>query len=179
MLYSLSLFNERQEGFVRIFDSEREKCPQPDGLPIFPRGITGFGGADTEPTLFLDEKVFHRMCYALARANGGTVAEVDTDITTRNFYFAKICRYGDFVFLLQNAHAPYAAFARQDTSGGFVLTQQPEWLQVPEGPVRFLSLAEQNQDWHGLCGELSPEELEQIRYWNAQTVGEIIWNHWD
>lgn len=50
---------------------------------------------------------------------------------------------------------------------------------MPEGPVRFLSLAELSQDWHGLCGELNPEEWEQIRYWNPQTVGEIIFNTWD
>ena len=52
-------------------------------------------------------------------------------------------------------------------------------LQLSEDPARFLSLAELNQDWSGLCGELSPEELEQIRYWNPQTVGEIVFNAWD
>ena len=35
-----------------------------------------------------------------------------------------------------------------------------------EGMVRFLSLAERNQDWRSLCEELSPEELEQVCYWN-------------
>lgn len=42
--------------------------------------------------------------------------------------------------------------------------------------MRFLSLSELN---HGLCQELGPEELEQIRYWNPQTVGEILFNTWD
>ena len=50
---------------------------------------------------------------------------------------------------------------------------------LTEGLVRFLSLAELNQDWRGLCRGLSPEELEQIRYWKPQTVGEIIFNTWD
>lgn len=45
--------------------------------------------------------------------------------------------------------------------------------------MRFLSPSGLNQDWRGLCGELSPEELEQIHYWNAQTVGEILFNTWD
>lgn len=35
---------------------------------------------------------------------------------------------------------------------------------APEGRVRFLSLAEVNQDWRGLCGELGPEELETRSY---------------
>ena len=73
----------------------------------------------------------------------------------------------------------FMAFAQRDTSGGFIWTSPPEWLRLPEGPVRFLSPSELNQDWRGLCGELSPEELEQIRYWSPQTVGEIIFNTWD
>ena len=146
---------------------------------ILPRGITGFGNINTDPPLFLDEKAFCRMCHALAQENGGAVTEVDTDTAIRNFYSAKLSRYDQSVFLLQNIHYPYAAFAQREASGRFVLTQQPECLQLPEGSVRFLSPSELTRDWHDLCGELSPEELEQIRYWNPQTVGEIIFNTWD
>ncbi len=146
---------------------------------ILPRGITGFGGINTNPPLFLDEKAFHRMCHALARENGGAVTEVDTDTAVRNFYSAKLSRYDQSVFLLQNIHYPYAAFAQRDTSGGFIWISQPEWLQLPEGSVRFLSPSELTRDWHDLCGELSPEDLDQIHYWNPQTVGEIVFNTWD
>ena len=146
---------------------------------ILPRGITGFGSINTDPPLFLDEKAFCRMCHALAQENGGAVTEVDTDTAIRNFYSAKVSRYDQSVFLLQNIHYPYEAFARRDTSGGFIWISQPEWLQLPEGSVRFLSPSELTRDWHDLCGELSPEELEQIHYWNAQTVGEIVFNTWD
>lgn len=146
---------------------------------ILPRGITGFGNINTDPPLFLDEKAFCRMCHALAQENGGAVTEVDTDTAIRNFYSAKLSRYDQSVFLLQNIHYPYAAFAQREASGRFVLTQQPEWLQLPEGSVRFLSPSELTRVWHDLCGELSPEELEQIHYWNPQTVGEIVFNTWD
>ena len=146
---------------------------------ILPRGITGFGGINTNPPLFLDEKAFRRMCHALARENGGAVTEVDTDTAVRNFYSAKLSRYDQSVFLLQNIHYPYAAFAQRDTSGGFIWISQPEWLQLPEGSVRFLSPSELTRDWHDLRGELSPEELDQIHYWNPQTVGEIVFNTWD
>ena len=150
-----------------------------DDEMILPRGITGFGSINTNPPLFLDEKAFRRMCHALARENGGAVTEVDTDTAVRNFYSAKLSRYDQSVFLLQNIHYPYAAFAQRDTSGGFIWISQPEWLQLPEGSVRFLSPSELTRDWHDLCGELSPEELEQIHYWNPQTVGEIVFNTWD
>ena len=146
---------------------------------ILPRGITGFGSINTDPPLFLDEKAFCRMCHALAQENGGAVTEVDTDTAIRNFYSAKLSRYDQSVFLLQNIHYPYAAFAQRDTSGGFIWISQPEWLQLPEGSVRFLSPSELIRDWHDLRGELSPEELDQIHYWNPQTVGEIVFNTWD
>lgn len=165
------------EGFMRIFPSEQGICP--DGQMLLPRGITGFWSVNANPPPFLDEKAFRRMCHALARENGGTVAEVDTDTASRNFYSAKLSRYDQSVFLLQNIHYPYAAFAQRDADGRFIFTSPPEWLRLPEGTVRFLSLAELNQDWRNLCGELSPEELEQICYWNPKTVGEIIFNTWD
>ena len=161
----------------RIAASKRERCP--DERPLLPRGITGFWSADTEPPPLLDEKAFRRMCHTLARESGGTVAEVDTDTSARNFYSAELSRYGQSVFLLQNIHYPYAAFARKAPSGGFAWTSRPEWLRLPEGPVRFLVPDELAQDWRGLCGELSTEELEQIRYWKPLTVGEIIFNTWD
>ena len=113
---------------------------------ILPRGITGFGSINTDPPLFLDEKAFCRMCHALAQENGGAVTEVDTDTAIRNFYSAKVSRYDQSVFLLQNIHYPYAAFAQREASGRFVLTQQPEWLQLPEGSVRFLSPSELTRD---------------------------------
>lgn len=168
-----------RRAFVRIPDSKPEIYPQPDEPPVLLRGITGFWSADTEPPPFLDETAFRQMCYALARENSGTITEVDTDTTARNFYSAKLCRYDSSIFLLQNIHSPYAAFARQDAYGAFLLTRQPEWLRLPESPVCFLSLPQLNRHWHGLCGELSPEELEQIRYWQPNTVGEILFNHWD
>ena len=146
---------------------------------ILPRGITGFRSVNTEPPPFLDEKAFYRICHALARENGGVVTEVDTDTAARNFYSAKLSRYDQSVFILQNIHYPYIAFAQRDASSRFVLIAPPDWLQMSDDPVRVLSPNELNQDWHGLCGELSPEELEQIRYWNPQTVGEIIFNMWD
>ena len=146
---------------------------------ILSRGITGFWSVNTAPLPLLEEKAFCQMCYSIALENGGTVTELNTDTYPRNFYSAKLSRYDQSVFLLQNIHYPYAAFAQRDASGRFVLTQQPEWLQLPESSVQFLSFDKLNQDWHSLCGELSPEELEQIRYWDPQTVGEIIYNTWN
>lgn len=93
---------------------------------ILPRGITGFWSVNTAPPPFLDEKSFYQMCYSIALKNGGTVTELDTDTSPRNLYSAQIRRHDNFIFILQNIHYPYAAFAGQDDSGGFVLTSQSE-----------------------------------------------------
>ena len=116
---------------------------------ILPRGITGFWSVNTAPLPLLEEKAFCQMCYSIALENGGTVTELDTDTYPRNFYSAKLSRYDQSVFLLQNIHYPYMAVARRDASGGFVLAGQPEWLQLWEASVRFLSPPELNQDWRG------------------------------
>ena len=146
---------------------------------ILSRGITGFWSVNEAPPLFLDEKAFCQMCHALAWKNGGIVTEFDTDTYPRNFYSAKLSVYDQSVFILQNIHYPYITFAQRDAASRFVLISPPDWLQLWDGPVWVLSPNELNQDWHGLCGEMSPEELEQIRYWNPQTVGEIVFNTWD
>ena len=163
------LFEECSRTQLRVKDDEM----------ILPRGITGFWGTATAPPPHLDEKAFCQMCYSIAMENGGTVTELDTDTYPRNFYSAQIRRHDDAVFILQNIHYPYAAFAQRDGFGGFVLTSQPEWFLLSTGLVHFQSLAELNQGWHNSCGELSSEELGQIRYWRAQTIGEIIFNSWD
>lgn len=119
------------------------------------------------------------MCYTLARENGAAVTEIELDTTARNFYAAQIQKYDDAIFILQNVHSPYAAFARKDIFGGFVFAQQPKWFRLSEGQRRFLRVGELALDWRGLCEALSPEEQEQIRYWKAQTVGEILFHTWD
>ena len=90
---------------------------------ILPRGITGFWSVNAAPLPLLDEKAFRQMCHTLSRKNGGAVTELDTDTYPRNFYSAKLSRYDQSIFLLQNIHYPYAAFAQRDASGRFVLTQ--------------------------------------------------------
>lgn len=140
------LFEECSRTQLRVKDDEM----------ILPRGVTGFWSVNAAPLPLLDEKAFCQMCYSIALENGGTVTELDTGTYPRNFYSAKLSRYDQSIFLLQNIHYPYAAFAQRDTSGGFIWISQPEWLRLPEGSGRFLSPSELTRDWHDLCGELSP-----------------------
>ena len=112
---------------------------------ILPRGITGFWSVNTAPLPLLDEKAFCQMCYSIALENGGTVTELDTDTYPRNFYSAKLSRYDQSVFVLQNIHYPYAAFAQRDASGGFVLdSASRSGSSCRKDRCRFLSPCELN-----------------------------------
>ena len=91
------LFEECSRTQLRVKDDEM----------ILPRGVTGFWSVNAAPLPLLDEKAFCQMCYSIALENGGTVTEVDTDTAIRNFYSAKLGRYDQSVFLLQNIHYPY------------------------------------------------------------------------
>lgn len=157
----------------------RERFKNPEKRNLLPVGITGFRGPKDPPLSILSEKDFRRMCHAIGRENGRPVTEVDTSITGRNFYYGELGGQGAPVYLLQNIHYPCGAFARRDAFGTFTLVDRPAGFRLPEGCIHFLGLAQLNRDWHGLCEELGAEEWEQIRYWKPQTVGEIIFNHWD
>ena len=45
--------------------------------------------------------------------------------------------------------------------------------------MNVLTLAELEQNWHDIVGELSKAELEQIKYWKPNIMGDIIFNFWD
>ena len=45
--------------------------------------------------------------------------------------------------------------------------------------VNVLTQPELEQSWYDIVGELSKAELEQIKYWKPNTVGDIIFNFWD
>lgn len=90
------LFEECSKTHLRVKDDEM----------ILPRGITGFWDTDTAPPPHLDEKAFCQMCYSIAMENGGTVTELDTDTSPRNFYSAQIRRHDDAVLFCRTSTIP-------------------------------------------------------------------------
>ena len=52
-------------------------------------------------------------------------------------------------------------------------------FNLTDPSVNVLTLAELEQNWHDIVGELSKAELEQIKYWKPNIMGDIIFNFWD
>ena len=151
---------------------------------ILPRGITGFrdrraGGAIPA----VAPKSFARACHTAARLGGGRVETFDVARYPRNYYRAIIRLREDAVAVLCNAHFPWVAFASVSDDG-----ISHRFIDAPALASRFYeampcevlspSSLEGPPDAASL-NELSAAELEQIRYWEPDRLGDIIFNSWD
>lgn len=146
---------------------------------MLPKGITGLGQRDNASIPIQDQRLFRQLCYSIARENHGTVLMISCDITGKNFYSAQIKRYHTTFYILQNIYYPYIAFAASIDFGRIAFIDIPHDLNIPVANIHLLTPSELDQDFHNLVSNLSESEMEQIRYWNPQTVKEIIFNFWD
>lgn len=146
-------------------------------MMILPRGITGFRDMKDVDIPAFDEKKFREFCYKEARACGFRVVSADTELTSRNFYYAVIEDGRRRLYLLCNSCYPWAAFAEKADESGIEFIESP--YDMASGEVRMMKLSELGQSVNGIDGELSGVELEQIRYWKADKAGEVIFNFWD
>lgn len=152
-------------------------CADGDNM-ILQRGITGFWSENTEPPPFLDEKVFYRMCHALAQKNGGVVTEVDTDTPQ-----------GTIIPLNSASMTSPSYFAEHPftlhsfcTAGRLrrIYSDQPAGVApAPGSLVRFLGPSELNRDWHGLCGGAEPGRTGADPLLESADGGGIVFNTWD
>ena len=74
-------------------------------------------------------------------------------------------------WLLQNAKA--IEFEK------IVFMDAPSNLDLIDSDVYLLTHSELRQNWHHSVSKLGRAEMEQIRQWKPQTVGEIIFYFWD
>ena len=78
---------------------------------------------------------------------------------------------------MENAYYPWIAFAKNLDFTRIEFIESP--FDIIDTNVNVLTLPELEQSWHDIVGELSKAELEQIKYWKPNTVGDIIFNCWD
>lgn len=154
-------------------------------LDRLPRRITGLND-QLEPPPSVDAIAFKRSCYLVAQMDGGSVEDIDSDLSGRSYYAATLRTSIDHVSVLCHSVYPFVAFVLPGCFG----------LRCPDltfvAPVRlaaaFSALTEfQPLDIEWLATDLRPEllvdlapvELEQVKYWKPQRIGELIFNYWD
>lgn len=148
-----------------------------------PKGITGFEAPDEGVSV----ERFKAACHAAARRVAGRVNEVRPayDQVVRNFHEAFITlrdRPG-VVRVLCNAHYPVVAFATVSTHEG---DARPEFMDCPEladvlrGEFTIITRRDACAGIaDALIAQLGNDELDQMRYWRPQRIGDVIFNYWD
>jgi hypothetical protein len=165
-------------------------------LPGYIRaGVTGFGKGPLPPPITANLKEFRVLCYTAARVTDATILGFDPSPfkTIRNFVFALLqfskTPGAPSVFLLLNQHAPLLAFASVHDQtlhlpyGPFTFIDVPELIATFEHSYSVLKKEELELPWiwsrQELASSLPPGEIEQIKFWKPQTVGEVLFNFWD
>ena len=144
---------------------------------MLPNGITGFRDLKDPCIPEQKKRVFQRFCYSIANRYHCMVLSFDFDLTSKNFYSAEIKTEYGRLYLLENAYYPWIAFAKNLDFTRIEFIESP--FDIIDTNVNVLTLPELEQSWHDIVGELSKAELEQIKYWKPNTVGDIIFNFWD
>lgn len=160
----------------------REGLSRPMILDRLPPRITGFFDR-ADPPRALDRKAFKTACYAAAVIERGSVEKFDLSLSGRSYYAATMRTETDHVSVLCNSVYPYLAFVRG--SFGFTDLQFIEPASLASafsGTSEFQPLSAHwlNSELHpDLLAGLAPTEMEQVKYWKPQRIGEVIFNYWD
>ncbi|TAA69739.1 hypothetical protein [Planococcus salinarum] len=147
-------------------------------------GISGFYNSDEPKPPEVDVRKYEEMCYELAEKLGGEVLEFTDSLYPANFNKAYFRFPGKNVCLVMNKHYPVLAFAKT------VEAMKIEFIDFPEGsaeiPGEYTVLtrdvleADVPDNLTELLGHgLNKGEMEQIRYWKPETVGQVIFNFWN
>lgn len=148
-----------------------------------PNGVTGFHNLEVNlPPLQADEKLFRKLCFNIAAHHNGEVISVGDAQYPANFYCAQIEFLDCLIYVLLNKYYPYIAFASQIESGNIVFLEHPVLKEQFSPYYEVLDTVHLNalyQDNPASLSELSEVELEQISYWEPETIGQIIFNCWD
>lgn len=139
-----------------------------------PAGATGFFEAGTfrEP---IQRGEFLQLVYQLARESRCTVEETDTSLCGKNFYAAQIVRNSGTEILFMNAYTGHLACSDCWEAQPLRFTAPSAMLAALLPPNHVAGAAHRC----GAAGLLAPAEQEQLRYWQPNTIREILFNFWD
>lgn len=147
-----------------------------------PYGITGFYRSEDSKPPNVNGKQFKQLCFDLVSLNGGKVRSVTSPQYPANFYCAQVEFSGTLIYILLNEHYPYLAFASSVEFGDIKFIDVPALHALFDPYYQVIDVAELNASVNHILlmkMELNSAEVEQINYWKPETIGQIIFNHWD
>lgn len=149
-----------------------------------PRGSTGFRCAGERPPSAPDPREFTRIVHDVVRRTNGRVLAVDPAEGRRSFHAATLTYRDRELEAVGHVLLPLLALARRRRGSDMTLS----FLDDPEvsgklgacEPYRVLGMAELALPVARVdLSELGEVEMDQIRYWRPETVGELVFNFWD
>ena len=142
---------------------------------LLKRGITGFFNVDAGSLEENDYTAFQQICYSIIHINNWHLINVCNPDHT-NYFYAQFISNKQNLYVLLNKYYPIAAFTNELTMNEKTFIDVPENLYMNYDIVGAEIL---NSPFTDSQHNLSKAELEQIRYWNPISVGNIIFNEWD
>jgi hypothetical protein len=151
-----------------------------------PRGITGFRRVDEPQLPTCNPRAFRSHCHTTARALRGRVLRPETPIQSivTNFFRVTLELPGDPVAVVLNRYYPIVAFVAPPSEH----ESRRRFVDAPAlydsfrgfGIYEVLTASEaQRPVAEEFCRSLSRTELEPLRYWRPQLIGDVVFNYWD
>lgn len=127
--------------------------------------------------------------HAAARACGWSIGQVEESRAILSYGWVRAEWREAATFILLHNEGAAAAFTVTDqpwTSGNLRFVDRPEFVTATQSlqwPIHFLTASELN---HSLSSEdrefltsLDSMMAYDVKYWNPETVGQVIFNWWD
>ena len=129
----------------------------------------------------LTKNEFKAAIYEIGRSNNANVLEVNTNLTGKNFYFAKFEEKINkkIKYIVINPYTLYLAYASSICYGTIIFENDSWDLQNVTIEYILLNHDQLEESLNGSIDELAENEISQIRYWQPHTCGEVIFNYWD
>lgn len=149
-----------------------------------PYGISGFYNSDEPKPPEKNIVKYKELCHGLARTLEGELLEFSDTLHPANFYKADFKFPALNICLVMNKHYPIIAFATavEDMKIEFIDYNEgkeavPAEFRVLPASILEVPVPENLEDLPD--NQLNQGEIEQIKYWKPETVGQIIFNFWD
>lgn len=149
-----------------------------------PAGVSGFYDSDEHKPPEFDVAKYKELCHRLARDMGAQLQEFTDSLYPANFHKALFHFQEKDICLVMNKHYPLLAFANTADS------VKVDFINFPAGnssisedfkvlPKEKLETpVPKNPDELRNSG-LNKGEIEQIKYWKPERLGEVVFNFWD
>ncbi|WP_422122546.1 hypothetical protein DHX103_12155 [Planococcus sp. X10-3] len=149
-----------------------------------PYGISGFYNSDEPKPPEMDVVKYKELCYKIAKDLEAESPEFVESLYPANFYKAVFQLPEKKICLVMNKHYPFLAFAKTAEAERIEFIDYPPGNEaMPEG-FTVLPTAELEAPVPKTMDDLpdlrlNKGELDQIKYWKPETIGQIIFNYWD